>query len=169
MPPVPQGNISLWLEERELPPLDHSVLIKAATFIPMSSSEWQAGIDPTSSEPPTDDKKFRYDGNFQANPAVPGKWTTVAEVAAIADFDPAAKPNPGRAPLRNIEFKNDGLSDDPNWIWSGDRLMNIERFTAHRITPKKIGDADYLFIESGGFNPNHPAGWTSPWMVLKRN
>ena len=169
MPPVPQGIFSLWLEQRKLPPLDDAVFKKAATFVPMLCSEWQAGIDPESSEPPTDAGKFRYDGKFQANPAVPGKWTTVAEVAAIEDFDPTAKPNPGRAPIRSIELKNDGLSDNSTWIWSGDKLMNLENATAHQISPKQVGDTDYLFIESGGFNPKHPAGWKSPWMVLKRN
>lgn len=169
MPPVPQGIFSMWIEERKLPPLDDTVLRKAATFIPMLSSEWQATFEPESNEPPTDAGKFRYDGKFVANPAVTGSWTTVAEVASIDGFDPTAKPNPGRSPLRNANFKDDGSTDDSRWIWSGDTLMNIENYVAHKITPKTLDGSDYLYIESGGFGTRNPAGWRSPLMVMKRN
>jgi len=168
MPPVPQGMFHMWLEERKLPPLDEATLRKAATFIPMLSSAWQAGIDPDSSEPPSDEGKFRYDGKFIANPAVSGSWTTVAQVAAIDEFDPAGKPNPGRSPLKRVTFHNDGTTDDSNWIWTANTLMNLENSTAHKITPKKIDGVEYLFIESGGFSPRNPAGWKSPLMVFKR-
>ncbi|MFU8892738.1 MAG: DUF6288 domain-containing protein [Luteolibacter sp.] len=168
MPPVPQGMFRMWLEERKLPTLDETVLRKAATFVPMFTSAWQATIDPESSEPPDETTKFRYDGKFKSNPAVSGKWTTVAEVASLDAFDPAAKPNPGRAPVRTIEFRSDGTTDASRWIWSGDTLMDLENSVAHKITPKSIDGTDYLVIESGGFSPRHPAGWNTPLMVLKK-
>jgi hypothetical protein len=168
MPPVPQGIFSLWLEERQLPPLDEAVFKKAATFLPMFTSEWQATIDPESSEPPTDEGKFRYDGKFVSNTAVTGKWTTVAEVPSIGNFDPAARPNPGRASIRKIEFNPDGTTDSSSWIWSGTTLMNLETATAHKIAPHEIDGVRYLIIESGNFSPRHPAGWTTPLMVLKQ-
>lgn len=169
MPPVPQGIFSLWLEERALPTIDNEVLKKAATFVPMFTSEWQAGIDPESSEKPTDAGKFRYDGTVHPNPALHGAWITVAEVATADGFDPAAKPNPGRAPLRDLTFHDDGNTDKAAWIWSGDRLMNLETSTAHRIMTKKIGDTEYLFIESGGFSARNRAGWVSPLFVMRRD
>jgi len=159
----------MWLEERKLPPLDESTLKKAATFLPMFTSEWQASIDPESSEPPTDHGKFHYDGTFTPNPAIIGKWTTVAQVTTVEDFDPAAKTNPGRSPIRNIEFHSDGTTDSPSWIWTGNTLINLETTTAHKISTHHIQDKPYLTIESGGFSPKHPAGWTTPLMILKKD
>jgi len=168
MPPVPQGTFSMWMEERKLPPLDDATLRKAATFVPMLSSAWQATLDPESNEPPTDEGKFRYDGNFVANPAVPGKWTTIAEVEDVADFNPAEAKRPGRPIFQNITFKDDGTTHDSVWIWSGDTLMNIDSYVAHKVITGKIDGTDYLFIEAGGFDTRKPAGWKCPYLVLKR-
>lgn len=169
MPPVPQGIFSLWLEERKLPPLDEATLRKAASFVPMLSSDWQALQYPDSTAEDPNAGKFRFDGKFTANPKVAGSWTAVAQVAKPADFDPQAKPNPGRSPFQKITFKEDGTTDTARWIWSGATLIDMEQDTALKIAPQSIGGADYLFIESGGFSPKNPVGWTSPLMVLKRN
>lgn len=169
MPPVPRGIFSMWLEERKLPPLDEAVLRKAATFVPMLSADWQMKNDPENGVTGEPGDMFRYDGKFVPNPAVPGSWTAVATVATPEDFKPAEKPNPGRAPIRQIIFQEDGLTTEPRYIWSGDMLMDIENNIALRITPRTIEGTDYLFIESGGFSPKNPAGWTSPLMVLKRD
>ena len=169
MPPDPQGIFSVWVEERKLPPLDDASFRRAAAFVTMLSSEWQAGIAPESSEPPGDDGKFRYDGNFQNNPDILGKWTTITQADTIEAFEPAANPNLRCVPFRDIELKNDGSTAHASWIWSGDRLMNLEQLTAHKINHQHIDGTDFLFIEAGGFAPNRPAGWTSPLMVLKRD
>lgn len=169
MPPVPQGIISLWLEERKLPPLDDAVLRKAATFVPMLSSDWQVLQNPDNPPADPDEGKFRYDGKFVANPAVAGSWTTVALVKSPDEFDPAAKPNPDRSPFRAIVLNSDGSSDSERWIWSGTTLMDLETYTAHKITPQTIAGTGYLFVEAGGFNAKHPAGWQTQLMVLKRN
>ncbi len=168
MPPVPQGIFSMWLEERKLPPLDQATLRKAATFIPMLSSDWQATLDPESSEPPTDEGKFRYDGTFVANPALNGNWVVIDQVDRIDAFSPDHQMSPGRVPFRKIDFGNDGETDKSEWIWSGNILMDIENYVAHNVVPKTIDGTEYLFIEVGGFNTRHPAGWTSPVMVLRR-
>jgi len=168
MPPVPQGIFSMWVEEREVPPLDDKVLRKAATFMPMLSSEWQAGIDPESNEPPSDEDKFRYDGEFVPNPAVIGGWVLIDQVENAAAFSPEGKMSPGRVPFKEITFADDGSTDKSDWIWSGDRLMDIKSYVAHEITPKTIDGTEYLFIEAGEFSTRHPAGWTSPLWVLKR-
>jgi hypothetical protein len=168
MPPVSQGIFSMWVEARKVPPLDEEVLRKAATFMPMLSSEWQAGIDPESNEPPSDEGKFRYDGDFVPNPAVNGSWVLIDQVESIAEFAPDGKMNPGCVPFRKITFANDGSTDKSDWIWSGDRLMDIKDYVAHKITPHTIDNTEYLFIEAGEFSPRHPAGWTSPLWVFKR-
>jgi hypothetical protein len=168
LPPVPQGIFSVWLEERKLPPLDQAVIAKAASFVPMLCSDWQMQNDPENGKQAGSEHLFRYDGKFIANPKVSGTWTTVAEVASIAEFDPKAGPNPGRAPLRKIVFQNNGHTDAPDFIWSGDMLMDLTRSQALRITPKTIDGTDYLFIESGGFSDRQKSGWQSPWSVLRK-
>jgi len=168
MPPVPQGIFSMWLEERKTPPLDAEVVRKAASFLPMLNSAWQALQNPLSDEASTDAGIFRYDGKFTANPKVIGTWATVAQVNAIADFNPKAKPEPGRSPLKKIVFQDKGRTDSPDWIWSGDILMDLNGSQALRITPQSIDGADYLFIEAGGFNKKNPPGWQTPLLVMKR-
>jgi hypothetical protein len=168
MPPVPQGLFRMWLEERKLPALDKDVLRKATSFLPMLTSEWQALQDPQSDEASDDTGKFRYDGKITPNPKITGTWTTVALVKSPEEFDPAVKPNPGRSPIKKITFIDDGTTDSPDHLWSGDLLMDLNQSSALKITPKTIGDADFLFIEGGGFNAKNPAGWKTQLMVLKR-
>jgi hypothetical protein len=135
----------------------------------MLSSEWQMQNDPENGKSPSDGDKFQYSGKFIANSKIPGAWTTVAQVNAVGDFDPQAKPNPGRSPLKKISFQEQGTTDSPSRIWSGDTLMDLERNEALKITAESINGSDYLFIESGGFGPKNPAGWQCPLMVLKRD
>ena len=158
----------MWLEERKLPPLDESVLRKAATFIPLLSSEWQALQDPKNPAADPEEGKFRYDGKFETNPRFAGSWSTVALVNTPADFDPQAKPNPGRSPFQKILLKEDGFTDTSRWIWTAGTLMDLEQNMALKMTPQSIEGVDYLFIEAGGFGPGNPAGWKPQLIVLKR-
>ncbi len=169
MPPVPQGIISLWLEERKLPPLDDAVLRKAATFVPMLSSAWQELQNPDNPAADPEEGKFRYDGKFAPNPKVAGSWTTVAYVKSTTEFDPQAKPRPDRSPVRDIILNDDGSSNNSRWIWSGSTLMDLENYGALKITPQSIDGTDYLFVEAGGFGPKNPTGWQTQLMVMKRN
>ena len=168
MPPVPQGIFSMWLEERKTPPLDAETIRKAIAFLPLFSSEWQALQNPQSDEAASESGLFRYNGKFIANPKLTGTWTAVAQVNAIADFDPKANPDPGRCPVKKIVFQDEGHTDSPDWIWSGDMLLDLNSSQALRITPQSIEGTDYLFIESGGFSKNNPSGWKTPLMVMKR-
>ena len=168
LPPAPQGIFSLWLEEMKLPPLDDASFRKSATVIPMLSSAWQDKQDPNNKELKADDR-FHYDGKFVANPKVLGAWTPVAAVASIAAFDPAKPANPAGVPFKEITFKDGGLTADPLWIWSGDTLMDLDRYQALKMTPRSLGGTDYLFIEAGGFSAANPAGWKSPLWVMKRS
>jgi hypothetical protein len=168
MPPVPMGVFTLWLEEMMLPPITDEAVRKAATIIPMLSSAWQEKQDPNNKELQTDHDKFRYDGKFTANPKVSGSWTTVAVVPAIDTFDPAKPADANRAPFKALTFKDAGLTDSAALIWSGDMLLDLDRFQALKMTPRTIGASDYLFIEAGGFSDQNPPGWKSPLIVLKK-
>ena len=168
MPPVPQGTFSIWLEEMKLPPLGDEAVRKSAAVIPMLTSKWQTAQDPDNAELASDDDLFRYDGKFVANPKVLGSWKTVALVAGIDEFDPAAKADIRRAPVKEITFKADGLTDSGLRIWSGDTLMDLDRYQALKMKVKTVGGVEYLFIEAGGFSTRNKPGWTSPWCVLKR-
>jgi hypothetical protein len=169
MPPIPQGVFSMWLEERKLPPLDAEVLRKAASFVPMVSSEWQALQDKESPAEDPNEGKFNYDGKFAANPKAVGSWNVFAQVPNIDEFDPKAKPSMGRVPFQKITLKDDGFTQDPRWIWSGDTLLDLDQSAAQKMITKTIDGTDYLFIETGGFGAKNPAGWKSQLIVLKRN
>jgi hypothetical protein len=168
MPPVPQGIFSMWLEERKTPPLDKDVLRKAASFLPMLTSDWQALQDPQSDEGTGTEGLFRYDGKVTPNPKLTGTWTTVALVNSPDEFDPAAKPDPGKSPIKKITFLDDGTTDSPDHIWSGTTLMDLNQSQALKITSKTLGASEFLFIEAGGFNAKNPVGWKPQLMVLKK-
>ncbi len=175
MPPVPQGIFNLWIEEMQLPPLDAEAFRKAAAFMPMRSAEWQASLASRDTHPSSDEGDsasvawFHYDGGCIANPGVLGAWKTVALVPTINGFDPTAKPgDTRRAPFQQIQFKDGGLTDHPEFAWSGDRLVSLARSEALRVNHGTVAEAEYLFIEVGGFSEKNPPGWTSPWVVLKR-
>jgi hypothetical protein len=192
MPPVPQGIFSIWLEEMKLPPLDDEAVQKSATVIPMLTSAWQAKQDPDTTEVLGEEDLFLYDGKFVANPKVLGSWTTVAQVDAIDKFTPEqAAPEPsapkkgaskkgagkaaakkstkaGQINITEITFKDNGLTNNAMQIWSGDTLMDLDRYQALKMTVKTIDGTDYLFIESGGFSEKNPVGWKSPLNVMKR-
>ena len=169
MPPVPQGIFSIWLEERKLPPLDEQVYRKAASFVPMLCTAWQDLQNPDKEAEDPQEGKFIFDGKFAPNPKVSGPWTVISQVAKIEDFDPSAKLSVGRAPFQKITLEEDGSTAVSGWIWSGDMLMNIDSYTAHKMEVKTIDGTDYLFIEAGGFSTKNPVGWKSPLLVLKRN
>ena len=134
----------------------------------MLSAEWQSKQDPDQPAADPQEGAFRYDGTFAANPRLPGDWKAVAVVPEIAAFDPAKPGSAGNAVFKEIAFKDGGLTGSPTLIWSGDTLMDLNRFEALAIVPRTIEGADYLFVEAGGFSANHKPGWKSQLVVLKR-
>ncbi len=167
-PPVPQGNFSLWLEERKLPPLSEAAFQKAASVMPMLSAEWQAKQDPSFNENDPEEGRFVYDGKFLPNAKLLGDWTSVTVVPTMDEFDASKRGDTQRAPFKKITFKDAGLTDSETFIWSGDTLMDLTRYQALKIAPKTIGGTEYLFIEAGGFGEKNPVGWKSPLVVMKR-
>lgn len=169
MPPLAQNTFSLWMEEAKLPPLDDAAFRKAAAVVPMLSSEWQAKQDPADAEIDPLEGRFVYDGKFVANPLLSGTWQTVAMVAAEEDFQPAVKGDSRNAPFKDIAFRPEGATASPDLLWSGDLLMDLKRHEILKIVTKSIGDAEYLFVEAGGFGSKQPVGWKCPLVVLKRS
>lgn len=167
---LPQGKISLHFEEQKLPPMGHDLVLKSASLVAMLSSEWQAKQDPENHELLPDEDKFRWDGKFVANPAIKGTWNLLTEVAEITDFDPAAKKNPkARRPLfTRITFEENGASDHSSRVWSGNTLMDLDKYQALEMTVEKVGERDFLFIETGGFSTRNKPGWKPKWLVLSR-
>jgi hypothetical protein len=166
--PVPQGKFSLHIEEQKLPPMGDDLVLKSATLVPMLSSEWQAKQDPNDREKSASAVKFRWDGQFIANPEILGSWTVITEVAEIADFDPVKKFGKARNPLfSTMRFKEDGRTADPTRLWSADTLMDLNKFQALKIVPRTLAGDLYLFIESGGFGTRNKPGWKSKWYVMK--
>jgi len=168
MPPVPQGIFSIRVEQMKLPPLDDESFRKAATHVPLLSSAWQACQDPRNSEPAGAEDRYHYPGTCAPNPKLLGDWKTVAVVPTIDAFDPKKPVDAHRASFKTLTFVDGGRTDSGARVWTGNTLIDLDRFEALTIQPRAIGDVDYLFIEAGGFNAKHPAGWTSPWVVLER-
>ena len=166
---VPQGKISVHLEEQKLPPMGDDLVRKSASIVPMLSAEWQVAQDPDDRERQASAVKFRYDGGFVPNSDISGEWTLVTEVAEVADFDPSKKfRRPGRPLFSTITFRDMGVTSDATFIWSGDMLMDLNRYQALRMMPMTLDGNDYLFVESGGFNERNKPGWKSKLYVLRR-
>ncbi len=165
---TPQGKISIHFEEQRLPPMGDDLVTKSAKVVPMLSSEWQAKLDPEDASQNPDENLFRWDGKFAANPRVLGQWQLVGQVAKIADFDPEKKTNARNVPFSTITLRDGGGTTDPTWVWSGDVVMDLKRYQALKMDVRKVGEADYLFVESGGFSTRNKPDWKSPWYVLAR-
>ena len=162
------NNLNIWFEEMKLPPAGEDLLRKSATVIPMLSAAWQGKQDPDVKELQTDHDKFRYDGRFIANQRLHGDWTTVAVVPTSEAFNPSKPTDANRAPFKAITLKDGGLTNAATLLWSGDTLMDLDRFQALKMSLKSVENADYLFIESGGFSDKKTVGWKSPLVVMKR-
>ncbi|MGI9239505.1 MAG: HEAT repeat domain-containing protein, partial [Verrucomicrobiales bacterium] len=165
---TPQGKISLHLDEQMLPPMGDELITRSATVVPMLSSDWQAKLDPEDAAQNPDDNLFRWDGEFASNPVVTGEWQLIGKVAQVDDFDPEKKTNPRNAPFTAITLGGGGRTSSPLFAWSGDILMDLDRYQALRMQVRNVGGEEYLFVESGDFNTRHKPGWRSQWFVLKR-
>ncbi|HBV64824.1 MAG TPA: hypothetical protein DEF45_17570, partial [Rhodopirellula sp.] len=166
---LPQGKISLHLAEQKLPPMDDELVFKSASTVPMSSSHWQDRINPEDASQDPNENLFRWDGKFVAHPDIPGSWQVISRVEDIKDFDPAAKNAKARnAPFSAITFKTDGRTSEPVWAWSGNVLMDLDRYQALKMQVKQIDEVEYLFVEAGGFSVRQKPGWKSAWFVLRK-
>ena len=166
----PQGKFSIHLDEQKLPPMGDDLVTKSASAVAMQSSEWQSKLDPEDASQEPDQFLFRWDGQFVPNPKLSGSWTLLAEVAEVSEFDPEKKVGKVRnAPFSTIALEDGGRTTDPTWAWSDDILMDLNRYQALKMRLEKVGDAEFLFVESGGFSTRNKPDWKSKWLVLSRN
>ena len=165
---VPQGKMSVHLEEQRLPPMGDDLVRKSATVVRMLSTEWQAAQDPEDRERQASAVKFLYDGKFVANPKILGAWKTLGMVPTIDAFAPENRQRLRRGGLANISFHENGDTDAVTRLWSGNTLMDLARYEALQMQLKVIDGQEYLFVEVGGFSSRQKPGWTSPWYVLER-
>jgi len=166
---TPQGKFSIHLDEQKLPPMGDDLVLRSAAVVPMLSSDWQAKLDPEDAAQNPDDNLFRWDGRFAVNPEIEGTWKLIAQVVEIAEFDPAKRRGHVRnAPFATITLEEGGKTSESTWAWSGDTLMDLDRYQALKMQIRKVGDTDYLFVESGGFSSRHRPDWKSRWYVLAK-
>lgn len=165
---VAQGKISIHLEKQKLPPMGDDLVQKSAQVVRMLTSDWQAAQDPSDRELQNSAVQFKYDGNFQPNPVVLGRWNALGIVKTIEDFSPAVRMNPRGAKWNGLQFKDHGQTDNPAMLWSGDMLMDLTRYEALKMKNQTIDGTEYLFIEEGGFHTRRPSDWKSRWIVMKK-
>jgi hypothetical protein len=162
--------ISIDIEEQKLPPIGDDLVRQSAKCVGMLSSEWQTAQFSESDEERLQAPKFNWDGKFVANPQVLGGWKLVGQADTIEAFNPAAKPVAPRQPIATtLQLADKGETGQPLLIWSGDRMMDLDRYQVLRMKTKNIADKEYLFLETGGFSTRNQAGWLSPWLVFTRN
>ena len=63
----------------------------------------------------------------------------MATAPTIDGFDPAKPADANRAPFKAVTFKDGGLTDSATLIWSGDTLLDLDRYQALKMTVKTIG------------------------------
>ncbi len=82
---------------------------------------------------------------------------------------PTAKPDTRNASFKEVTFHNRGATHAPDMIWSGDVLVDLQRYQALKVTPKTINGTEFLFIEAVGFNSKNPVGCKLPLIAMKRS
>lgn len=164
------GNyLTVFLRRMEIPPL-WDELVKGLQLTEMRSAEWQELQDPDTNVDPADER-YLWDGQFTQNPDVTGAWQIIDQVANIEDFDPQRQQHPSRRwqpVLREIDLTDDLRTSNPLFVWTGTKLLDVQRKQALQVEHKTVQDQPYLFIEAGGFNPDRPVGWTAPWLVFEK-
>ena len=105
-----------------------------------------------------------------------GTWMPLGTVSTIDTFKPGAELDKAMPRYRSISFKDKGFTDSTTRYWSGDSLMELGKTPmALKMKTKTIDNAEYLFIETGGFTYYYERQtykqartWRSPWFVLKK-
>jgi len=165
---VPQGKFSLHLDEQKLPPMGDELVAKSASVVGMLSSDWQSKLDKEDASKNPDDNLFRWDGKFVPNENILGSWKVVSLVSTLVDFNPEKPRDTNRARFKKVTFKSDGMTDDPIKVWSGDVLMDLEKYQALKMKVVIIEGGEYLVVEEGAFSTRHKPDWKPRLIILKR-
>jgi len=166
---TPQGKISLHLDEQRLPPMGDELVALSARVVPMRSGVWQAALVPEDAAQDPDEHLFRWDGELVANPDLHGTWEVVGQVPTLVELDPSRKPSPARgAPFSELTLLDGGATTAPTWAWSGDVLMDLDRYQALRMELVPLDGTEYLLVEAGGFDARRGPDWRPQLLVLTR-
>ena len=158
----------------KLPPMGDDLVRLSATQVPMLSSTWQAnwieareqGMDVEIEDIPG---RLVYDGQFVAAPALVGAWRVVNTTYDVDAWTPDMRREGHVRPSFNGLVLNDnGRTDNPIMLWSGDILLDLDKYQALQMRTRTIDGTEYLFVESGGFSNRHNANWRNGWAVLQR-
>ncbi|MFK7789236.1 MAG: DUF6288 domain-containing protein [Phycisphaeraceae bacterium] len=163
-----QGKISIHFEEQKLPPMGGDLIYTSAKFIPMMSMDWQTKQDRSNPDIDPEADKYRWDGTHKVNPLLHGQWQVIGEVPKLEDFNPEKLRQARRPKYTSLDFKADGKTDNPMYVWTGDTLLDLKGYQALKMRVKSIAGGEYLFIESGGFSNRNKPDWTSPLLILQR-
>ncbi len=164
------NSLTVFMRRMKLPPFQEE-LQKGLQLVGLRSAAWQELQDPDSDMDPTEDL-YIWDGQFSSNAEAIGSWNVIDEVQDISDFDPNAPQRPSRGwnpGLRAIELADDLRTSHPLLVWTGTMLLDADRKEALAVEHVQVDGNNYLLIESGGFDPEHPGDWTSPWLVFERD
>ena len=119
------------------------LVTRSAKLVSMLSSEWQAKPNPEDASKNPDDSLFRWDGELVENASASGPRKLIGRVNEILEFDPAKRMNARGAPFSAITLGEDGKTNDPTLVRSGDVLMDLNRYQALRMEVAQIDGKDY--------------------------
>ena len=166
---VKGNHFAVWLQEMRVPPLGQEDILASIRAVPMTSARWQALQDPEDEGIDPEAGKFRWNGEFERNKAIEGGWVQLGQVASIDAFKPAERIKSNKGwPLQQLELRAGGKTGEQLLMWTGDILMDLNGNQALKMSTRTIDGAEYLFVESGGFNAKHGPEWRSPLYVMKR-
>jgi hypothetical protein len=128
--------------------------------IPKRTSAWQKSRN--------DKDLYTYDGNVSDAKKLIGKWNVIDYVQTSQEFKSDKKMNPGKPPFKDIVFEVGGKTNSPTMIWTGNKLIDLNRNQMLLMEGKSLDGATYLFIEAGGFTTGKPTDWHPGYYVLKQ-
>ena len=165
-----RGLISLHIDEQKLPPMGHDLLLRSAIVVPFANRQWQQAVIAAedSKEIDPESRRMRWDGKHAANASIMGQWKAIAHLKGGEEFDPSKKYNPNRAFAQQLDFRSGGKTANQLLLWSGDILMDLDRYEALEMKLSTIGNKDYLIIENGNFSNRHKADWKPEMVVFER-
>ncbi|MBT8037787.1 MAG: hypothetical protein KJO21_09605 [Verrucomicrobiae bacterium] len=164
---IARGRISVHLDEQKLPPMGYDLIRKSAQVVAMTTSEWERAVQKEEGDEVNPESfKFDWDGKWQPNEKVMGNWRVVATIQNVASFDPVKNKSAKKSFIRQIQIKRGGDTNNAMILWTGDHLLNLETYEAHKMLVRNVGGKNYLFVEAGKFSKKPRSKYDPIWVVL---
>lgn len=167
---VKRNHHSFWFEEMKLPSLGDDAPQKILKATPLMTATWQKSLE--------ESDLYRHPSEFKKNESLLGSWKLLGSTYSIPEAGDKEefKKSIGRAiarryrgvPFSSLSFKDEGKTQDPFIMYSGDSLLDIKTRSSLKITPKDVGGTTFLFIEVGDFHPNNKDRWKPSYYVLEK-